>query len=94
MGVNELIAIGLSKYADNLKINESSWYNGNAYMPLYRYNLTIGNKDTNEFNFQLYYEYRSSEYIKSSVITGRTEVHLLSAYSTILSDAIFFLILE
>lgn len=50
-----------------LQMTESTWFNGHAYFPLFIYNLEY---DFLSAKVQIQYEFRQSEFSKSSVIDG------------------------
>ncbi len=57
------------QYGDTLNIDESTWYNGHAYMPLLTYTLEF-NENNLKVNFK--YEFRKSEFKSSTSIDGGT----------------------
>ena len=57
------------QYDGTLQVNESTWYNGHAYMPLFIYTLEF-NEDNLKVKFK--YEFRKSEFENSTSIDGGT----------------------
>lgn len=55
------------KEKGNLVLKKGTWWNGNAYMPFYKYILNYKYKDS-EIIFN--YEYRQSQFTKPSMIDG------------------------
>lgn len=54
----------------SLKRRTSKWYNGHAYMPLYVYSLQC---NYNSAQISIRYEYRQSEFTKSTIMNTSTE---------------------
>lgn len=55
-------------YRGDLKIIQSKWYNGHAYLPLTTYSLGLSYETKN--SIQIKYEYRQSEFGISTTVDG------------------------